>query len=277
MAFTAVQISFLQRLVEERTSSKQISAAASYFSENYSLGRVVGGRVEYSDAHFTAAQNLLLANQLPVKALGADATRAQAAEYGGMSEKDFSLAPHANSVAVKGLGTCTFDGIPLETPLGAYMVLTVEQAMRVTCERVMVVENLETFRSLQAYSWIDLKGLSVLAIYRGERSLPNKDAMELVRSRSEPIWGFFDFDPAGLVMANSLPEDRFERLLLPDSGWLESAANSTHGRHLFDSQWSSYVNVLDNATNQKIVIAWELMKRVRSAVTQERMFRVELR
>jgi len=273
MAFTAVQISFLQRLIEERTSSRQISAAAGYFSENYSLGRVVGRRVEYSDAHFAAAENLLLANQLPVRALGADATRAQAAEYGGMSEKDFSLAPHANSVAVKGLGPCTFDRNPLETPLGAYMVLTVEQAMRVTCERIMVVENLETFRSLQAYSWIDLQGFAVLAIYRGERDFPNKDAGELVRSRFEPIWGFFDFDPAGLVMANALPDDRFERLLLPNYGWLEKAADTARGRQLFDRQLSRYETVLSGVVHSEVAAPWGMMKRLRSAVTQERMMR----
>jgi hypothetical protein len=271
MAFTAVQISFLQRLVEERAQSRNTSAAAEYFSEHYSLGKVLGRWVEYTEAHFAAAENLLLANQLPVRALGTNATRAQAAGYGGMSEKDFSLAPHADSVAVKGLGRCMFGGNPLNTPLGAYMVLTVEQAMQVTCERVMVVENLETFRYLQAYSWIDLQGLSVLAIYRGERDLSNKDAGELVRSRSEPIWGFFDFDLAGLVMANALPDERFERLLLPNSDWLEKAADSARGRQLFDRQASHYEHLLNGVAHPELAAAWRLMKRLQSAVTQERM------
>ncbi len=271
MAFTAIQISFLQRLVDERAPSRQISATASYFSEHFSLGRVAGSRVEYSDAHFAAAERLLVANQLPVRALGMGTTRAQAAEYGGMSEKDFSVAPHANSVAVKGLGNCRFDGHGLQTPRGAYMVLTVEQSMRVACERIMVVENMETFRGLQDYTWIDRRGLAVLAIYRGEKDVPNKDAAELIRSRSESIWGFFDFDPAGLAMANALPSDRFERLLLPDHGWLEKSADTARGRQLFDRQLSSYGGVLNGATHQEIVDAWILMKRLRSAVTQERM------
>lgn len=273
MAFTAVQVSFLQRLVDERAPSRQISATAGYFSEHFSLGRVAGSRVEYTDAHFAAAERLLLANQLPVRALGTGATRAQAAEYGGMSEKYFSVAPHANSVAVKGLGSCSFDGHHLHTPPGAYMVLTVEQAMRVTCERIMVVENLETFRGLQEYTWIDWRGLAVLAIYRGEKDLPNKDAAEFIRSRPEPIWGFFDFDPAGLTMANALPGDRFERLLLPDYGWLEKSADATRGRQLFDRQLSSYGNVLSGATHPEVAAAWDLMKRLRSAVTQERMIK----
>lgn len=271
MAFTAIQIAFLQRLVDERPQSRQSSAAASYFSEHFSLGRVAGSRVEYSDAHFAAAERLLVANQLPVRALGAAAPRARAAEYGGMSEKDFSVAPHANSVAVKGLGNCRFDGHGLHTPQGAYMVLTVEQAMRVTCERIMVVENLETFRGLQDYAWIDRRGLAVLAIYRGDKDVPNKDAAELIRSRAEPIWGFFDFDPAGLAMANALPGDRFERLILPDRGVLEKSADTARGKQLFDRQLNSYERVLDGTVHQDIAVAWALMKRLRSAVTQEKM------
>ncbi|MFZ3221134.1 MAG: hypothetical protein WA174_13945 [Rhodoferax sp.] len=59
--------------------------------------------------------------------------------------------------------------------------------------------------------------------------------------------------------------------------WWQCQCKAALIPHLFDSQWSSYVNVLDNTKNQQIAIAWALMKRIRSAVTQERMFRVELR
>lgn len=270
MAFTVVQVSFLQRLVYERALSRQASATARYFSEHFSLGRIVGSRVEYTDAHFMAAERLLVANGLPVQALS-EATRAQAAEYGGMSEKNFSVAPHRNSVAVKSLGSCGLDGQRMYTPEGAYVVLTVEQAMRATCQRIMVVENLETFRGLQAYSWIDCRGLAVLAIYRGDKGLPNDDAAKVVHSRTEPIWGFFDFDPAGLVMANSLPGERLERLVLPDTAWLEEAADAPRGRQLFDTQVRSCAGVLEGAVHPQVAAAWALMKRLASAVTQERM------
>jgi hypothetical protein len=271
MAFTAVQVSFLQRLIHQRVTSRHASATARYFSEHFSLGHIVGNRLEYTNAHFTAAERLLGANDLPVKAFGSGATRAKAAAYGGMSEKDFSAAPHSNSVAIKSLGGCFLDGSRLHTPLGAYMVLTVGQAKNVTCDRIAVVENLETFRMLQDYSWIDREDLAVLAIYRGEKDLPNKDATDLLHARTEPIWGFFDFDPAGLAMANALPTDRFERLLLPDPGWLEKAADSARGRSLFDRQVSVYRDVLDRATHPEVAAAWGLMKGLQSAVTQERM------
>ena len=139
------------------------------------------------------------------------------------------------------------------------------------CQRLLVVENLETFRALEAYAWIDRRGLDVLAIYRGDMDLPNKDAAEVIRGRPEPIWGFFDFDPAGLVMANSVPAVRLERLILPSQAWLRRASNTPRGRQLFDSQFAAFGRSLDHAAHPEFIALWHVMKSLRSAVTQERM------
>lgn len=271
MAFQAAQVAFLQRLVSERPAIRRGGGYALFFSEHYSLGTPLGNRVEYTEADFVAAGHLLRAHDLPVTSLGPDATRADAAAFGGMSEKAFSSAPHANSVAVKCLGHCTLDEHELYTPDGAHVVLTVEQAQRVVCQRLMVVENLETFRALGAYGWIDRGSRDVLAVYRGDLELPGKDAATVIRARQEPVWAFFDFDPAGLGLANSLLSDRLERVVLPAASWLEQAADTARGRQLFDSQVGQYERVLDAATHPEIMSAWTLMKRLRSAVTQERM------
>ena len=179
--------------------------------------------------------------------------------------------PHSKAVAVKCLGRCVLDGHQLYTPEGSYIVLTPEQAQRVTCQRLLVVENLETFRALQAYAWFDRRGLDVLAIYRGDMELPNKDAAEVLRGRPERIWGFFDFDPAGLVMANSVLPARLERVILPSQAWLRRASNTPRGRQLFDSQFAAFGRSLDHAAHPEVIALWHIMKSLRSAVTQERM------
>jgi hypothetical protein len=276
MSFSTVQITFLQRLVSERPWSRRAGDAARFFCDNYSLGLSVGRQVEYRGEHYEAAARLLLAHDLPVSALGTHATRTDSAAYGGMSEKSLSIAPHSNSVAVKCLGHCELDGHALYAPQGSYIVLTPEQARRVVSQRLMLVENLETFRALEAYRWLDRRGLDILAIYRGDVELPNKDAAEVIKVRQEPIWGFFDFDPAGLVMANSLPADRLERVVLPSREWLQRAANTPRGRQLFDSQVTSFEKVLDEALHPEVIVLWQLMKRLRSAVTQERMLRADV-
>lgn len=271
MSFSAVQVTFLQRLVSDRPEFRRAGDVARFFCDHFGLGAAVGSRVEYRVAHYEAAESLLRANDLPVAAMGAHATRADSAAYGGMSEKSLSAAPHSKSVAVKCLGRCVLDGHLLYAPKGSYIVLTPEQAKRVTCQRILVVENLETFRSLEAYGWIDRCGLDVLAAYRGDVEMPNKDAAEVIKGRHEQIWGFFDFDPAGLAMANSLPARRLERVILPSQDWLQKAANTPRGRQLFDSQVKSFEKVLDRAVHAEVIALWQLMKRLRSAVTQERM------
>ncbi len=276
MAFSAAQVSFLQRLVSQRPASRRGGGYALFFSEHYSLGVALGTRVEYTDVHFLMAERLLRAHDLPVTPLGPGSTRADSAAYGGISEKDFSSAPHAKSVAVKSLGRCLLDGHELFAPEGAYIVLTPKQASEVTCNRLMLVENLETFRRLEAYTWIGRSELDVLAVYRGDPELANKDVAELVLGRSEPLWGFADFDPAGLGIINSLPADRLERVVLPSKSWLERAADTPRGRQLFDSQVGQYARSLEAATHPEVVSAWALMKRLRSAVTQERMVHVDV-
>lgn len=273
MSFSIVQVTFLQRLVSERPVSRRAGDAARLFCDNYGLGVAVGSQVEYRVAHYEAAESLLRAHDLPIAALGAHATRAGSAVYGGMSEKSLSVAPHSRSVAVKCLGRCVLNGHALYAPKGAYLVLTPEQAQQVACQRLLFVENLETFRRLEDYVWVDCRGLDVLAIYRGDLELPNKDATEVIKCRQEPIWGFFDFDPAGLVMANALPTARLERIILPSRAWLQQAANTPRGRQLFDSQVAAFENVLNEAVHPEVIALWQLMKRMRSAVTQERMFR----
>ena len=118
---------------------------------------------------------------------------------------------------------------------------------------------------------IDRRGLDVLAIYRGDMELPNKDAAEVIRGRPEPIWGFFDFDPAGLVMANSVPTVRLERIILPSQAWLRRASNTPRGRQLFDSQFAAFGRSLDHAAHPEVIALWHVMKSLRSGVTQERM------
>lgn len=275
MSFSAVQVTFLQRLVSDRPEFRRAGDVARFFCDHFGLGAAVGSRVEYLAAHYEAAEGLLRANDLPVAAMGAHATRADSAAYGGMSEKSLSAAPHSKSVAVKCLGRCVLNGHTLYAPEGSYVVLTPELAQRVTCQRILVVENLETFRSLEAYVWIDRSGLDVLAVYRGDIEMPNKDAAEVIEGRDEQIWGFFDFDPAGLVMANSLPAGRLERVVLPSQTWLKRAANTPRGRQLFDSQVAAYGRTLDQSTHPEVIAMWQLMKELGSAVTQERMLRAD--
>jgi hypothetical protein len=135
----------------------------------------------------------------------------------------------------------------------------------------MVVENFETFRQLMSYRWIRWTGNSTLVVYRGDPESPNEDAAALVRERAEPVRGFYDFDPAGLIMAKAIPAERFRGLVLPGREWLRAAADTPHGRQLYDRQLRAFGSALDEATEPMIRQNWEFMKSLGSAVAQEGM------
>lgn len=271
MSFSATQIQFLQRLVSERPAQRRVGGIANHFCEHYSLGTVVGRNIEYRESDHRTAESLLRAHDLPVKSMGLDASRADVAAYGGLSEKRLSSAPHAKSVAVKFFGDCTVDGQRLSTPAGCYMVVSPALGLRIKCDRLLVVENLETLRRLEDYTWLDFRGLSVIAIFRGDPSLSVGHALGLVRDRTEPIWAFVDFDPAGLVIANALPHGRLERVVLPPLQWLKKAADTSRGRQLFAEQVERCSQTLDRSPHPEVRIWWASMRAWRSAVTQERM------
>lgn len=271
MSFNSRQILFLQRLVSEQPQQRRIGEVSRHFCEHFSLGTMVGRQVEYREEHLRTAESLLRNHDLPVSPMASAATRADVAAFGGLSEKALSTAPHARSIGVKCVGPCTLDGLALRTPEGTYLVVSPEVASRISCDRLLLVENLETFRHLERYGWIDYRGCSVLAIYRGDSVLATGEALQLLRDRHEPIWAFVDFDPAGLVIANALPTDRLERIVLPAQAWLCEAARTSRGRQLFDRQEAGARPGLEHAAHPEVRLAWAAMTAMRSAVTQERM------
>jgi len=170
------------------------------------------------------------------------------------------------------------DGEALRTPAGSYLVVTPEVGVRITCDRLLFVENLETFRQLEHYDWINYQGLAVLAVYRGDSTLSTGEAVDLVRQRPERIWAFVDFDPAGLLIANSLPGERLERIVAPELAWLRQASKTSRGRQLFADQEQKCRKALDSAQHPNVRAMWDELLALRGAVTQERMlsFRGEI-
>jgi hypothetical protein len=272
MTFTATQILFLQRLISERPAERHAGKAALFFSEHFSLGRISGGNVRYDESHFRDAESILKAHDLPIEPLGSQANRSTAAQYGGLSEKKFSEAPHARSVAVKFIGTCTLNGLPISTPEGSYMVVYPDIAKQITCQRIWLVENLEPFRTLEQYAWLGMNDqTATMVVFRGDPSLSTGSSMNVIRDRAEPVWAFVDFDPAGLSIANTLPHERLQRIMLPALQWLKGASATHRGKQLFSDQVNQYASTLNGSTHPGIKHWWREMLMLQSAVTQERM------
>jgi hypothetical protein len=270
MAFDPGQLRFLQRLVKVKPERTAMSNVAAWFSEHHAVGTLFARHIEYRSQHHAIAEQLLRAHELPVAALPSNASRADAAMYAGMSEKTQSRPPMSDGVAMKTLGgrvnVAGWQGGGLA---GAYLVGTIAHACAVEADRVMVVENLETFRWLEDYRWLRPGELRILVLYRGDRDMALRDAMAVLEARTDPVWAFFDFDPAGLGMANALP--RLERIVLPGQEWLTGAAKGARSVALFESSRAQYERQLDRAKQAAVASAWDLLKSLRGGVSQEAM------
>ncbi|HUD33459.1 MAG TPA: hypothetical protein VMR43_10665, partial [Variovorax sp.] len=254
MNFTPTQIRFLQDLHTLRPQWRSASATADFFHHHYALGVCVGRSIKYQGGDCDKALQLLQNNALPLKS-GNVGSRADACAF-DMSEKTFSEAPHADSIAIKTMGGCTYQRHVLWTPPEAHLVMRLEAAKAIECDRLLAVENFETFRNLEHYRWIEVPG-RVLVVYRGDSVLSTVAAGRLLNERVEPVWAFYDFDPAGLAMAAALP--RMDRILMPPETWLREHGQTTRGLHLYESQLRQHARTLDLSTHETVKKAWRVM------------------
>jgi hypothetical protein len=133
----------------------------------------------------------------------------------------------------------------------------------------MVVENFETFRRLESYHWIDYQGQDVLAIFQGDNVFRQTTQLEIVRQRLEPVWAFFDFDPAGLGMGRNLP--RLEKIVLPDHDVLAEKTKRARRQALYIEQISQWGNAIESDLRDLVSTPWRLMKGLKSGLPQEWM------
>lgn len=270
MALTVTQMKFLQDLIETRPPYRLAGQAATFLADHFAIGRIEGRRVEYDQPHFEAAYQLLKNENLPTARLGSGSRRAQSSGYSSLSEKYATVAPHRDSIAVRvASGKCRLDDVEVCTPAGTYMVANIETAMRISTDRLMVVENLETFRHLEKQRWIDYGGLNVLAIFRGDTRFSTGEVPVLLSRRSEPVWAFYDFDPAGLALANMSP--RLEKIVSPPSQWLIPAARRAKRSDLYQDQFCQYEATLNIATDSQVLELWGWMREIQVGYPQEWM------
>lgn len=262
---------YLQRLVLDRPSRRNTGAVAKGLSAKYGLGHSSGNVIFYMPSHWDQAEHLLRSHELPVQALGAGAARAVAAQYGGMSEKSGTRAVHDGEVAIKLLGPCSWRGQLIVLPPQVCIVAKVQELRTIECDVLCLVENWEAFTDLHRYAWLAPGSQRVMAVFRGDNLYSPIHVKSVLQARKEPLWAFVDFDPAGLGIAEGLPEGRIEKVVLPPWDWLKHASSNPIGRGLYDAQVAQWGGVLDAAASPVVREAWRHLRTWGFGMTQERM------
>ncbi len=268
MSFNHSQIAFLRHLASRSAAEKSASQAAEFFHVHHGLGRRAGSRFHYEESDAARARLLLANRNIALTPPDQALRRSEASLNNPTQEKSGTLAPHHDSVAVKTAhGRCSLDGDLVATH--GYQVLTLEQASLVEADVLLVVENLESFRFLERNRWLDFQGKDVLAIFRGDNVLKTNVAMKLIAQRTEPVWAYFDFDPAGMGMASGLP--RLERLLLPEDDALFSAARRANQVHLYADQLDQWGPIMQSEERPILKRHWKLLNNLKLGLAQEHM------
>jgi len=111
----------------------------------------------------------------------------------------------------------------------------------------------------------------VLAVQHGDTLFHHGKVRRFLQLRTEPVWAYFDFDPAGLGLASGMP--RLERVMLPPVKPLTDLARRAQQVDLFVKSLGQWSASLELEVNPLIRPHWELMKSLRLGLSQEFMDR----
>jgi len=261
-----VEVEFLRRLFTDRPEWRVLGKVSGRLADLEGVGSVSGARVNYSSADFEKAKNTLLTRGFPLKSPQAGFARSQAPAGG--SEKTRAKAVMADLVAVVPLNMPAVN----QAPAQGFLAIPVMDAAAMPFEILLVCENLEPLMHIRDYEWLDgfISGRRTLAVFRGKPHLFNTAAAatlieDLILNR--PTLAFYDFDPKGLCMADSLP--RREALCLPDWKELEAATRAAARTNLFTQSAHVSTAQLDATADPAISLAWSRLKHLTMGLDQE--------
>jgi hypothetical protein len=267
----------LLRVVQVSWEGFQSNKTLRRFVDEFNIGWVKGASLVFDQAAKERIRELLEAEGVdPATKPHAwqGLTRAESLML-GRNEKWTDSPAKRNRVAIKTLPgqLLRIDERELCLPNGAHLDadwMVIVQDIR--HESILVVENWECFNRIDKAT-IDFSraGTNPLVVWRGDKLDASTDAaMAFLRALDRPTWAFVDFDPAGLLIAASLPN--FSGVVAPDDERL-SAMLREGLEDRYRLQLPASENSL-NANNQRdIARLWKLIRESGRALPQEALLR----
>ena len=132
-------------------------------------------------------------------------------------------------------------------------------------DAIIVVENWEVFEHMHALSFdIGLAAKQPAIVFRGSPAYPLGCTQTFVERSARPVYGFVDFDPAGLANGAKLPN--LAGLIEPPRDELEkrlAACTNRERYHLQLPQSAATLNAMktsDNPVERQIHRLWEIVR-----------------
>ncbi len=264
----------LLRVYHSDTPRQHASKVLIQFIEDYNIGQRIGASLTFSAADRAEIGALLATEGIDVATTTHDQwndlSRAESLELGS-NEKLTDAPVRPDRVAVKALPgkSLLLDQQSIALPLGANLDLDWHW-MVAHCghSSVLLVENWEAFDRIHQVTFdLSRAGENPLVVFRGSPVYRPDYAISLLRGLALPVFAFVDYDPSGLVIAQTLPH--FAGLIAPSADKLRIAFAATSNHSRYRSQLPQAQAVLNTAQHPEIIAHWRLLQIHGKALPQE--------
>ena len=245
------------------------------FVDDYNIGQRLGASLAFSAADRASIRQLLLSAE------GIDAATTHPSQWNGLSrtaslvqggnEKMTDAVVRRDRVAIKALParSLLLDGQRIALPPGANLDLAWPWvAAHCGHTSALLVENWEAFEAVHQVTFdLSRAGDNPLVVFRGSPVYRPDHALALLQKLRLPVFALVDYDPAGLVIAQSLPH--FAGLMAPPLPELASALKACTNHVRYRSQLMQAQAALEGAGHPEIAAYWKLLQAHGAALPQE--------
>lgn len=265
----------LLRVYHSDKPRQAATVSLTQFVDDYNIGQRLGASLAFSAADREAIRQLLLSAE------GIDAATTQPGQWSGLSrtaslahggnEKMTDAAVRQDRVAIKALAarSLLLGGKSIALPPGANLDLAWPWvAAHCGHTSALLVENWEAFEAVHQITFdLSRAGDNPLVVFRGSPVYRPDHTLTLLQKLRLPVFALVDYDPAGLVIAQSLPH--FAGLMAPPLPELASALKACTNHVRYRSQLMQAQAVLEGAGHPEIAACWKLLQTHGTALPQE--------
>jgi hypothetical protein len=249
------------------------------FVQDSNIGQRLGKSLVFSDTDRELIRQLLLTTE------GIDASTTRVGQWEGLSrtesleysdnEKMSSASVRQGRVAIKALPgkQLLLDEQALTIPAGSNLDVN-WQWLVAHCGHtsVLMVENWEAFEFIHQLTFdLTRAGENPLVVFRGSPVYRQDYVMALLQELALPVYALVDYDPSGLILAQSIPN--FVGLMIPPVHELLAALATIKNYPRYRSQLVQSQATLNKASHPDIVEHWKLLQEHGTALPQEYFLR----
>lgn len=243
------------------------------FCREYSIGEIQNTRIFFTVKDYTDIA-MILKNEFGVDPQTRPDTwdgisRTEAMKFSN-NEKMTSESVKEGLVYIKALSgkKLYVNQKEMDLPDGSHLAIPLQNlSIAHEHQSILLIENWLNFEGTHKTPLLDQIEGNPLVLYRGDKDISPASAKKLMEEAGLPVYAFVDYDPKGLIIANTLPY--FADIITPPDDVLEEMISNAGNNDRFIAQKASLPMALDNLTHPKLKQIWKMIDEKANALPQE--------